>query len=126
MRGWPLGVVHVFPRVAPPVGKAGRPPLSIDLDDPSNLAAACQLCNRAKSTAVIGYDRDTGNWHPIFNPRQDQWYDHFDWSEDYLRIVGLTPTGRATVNQLQLNRATYRQQRRILRAAARGGDLPWP
>jgi hypothetical protein len=41
---------------------------------------------------------------PLFHPRQQHWGDHFQWSQDYLTVVGLTPTGRATVEALQLNR----------------------
>jgi len=39
---------------------------------------------------------------PLFNPRQQRWSEHFGWSEDGLRIVGLTPIGRATAVALQL------------------------
>jgi hypothetical protein len=34
-----------------------------------------------------------------------RWGDHFGWSADGLRVVGLTPTGRATIKQLKLNRS---------------------
>jgi hypothetical protein len=40
----------------------------------------------------------------LFNPRRDRWYDHFIWSVDQLYIVGLTATGRATVEALAMNR----------------------
>ena len=40
---------------------------------------------------------------PLFHPRKDVWSDHFRWSSDYLLIVGTTPTGRATVDQLRMN-----------------------
>ena len=39
---------------------------------------------------------------PLFNPRTQRWSEHFSWSVDGLRIVGLTPTGRATVAALHL------------------------
>jgi hypothetical protein len=38
----------------------------------------------------------------LFHPRRDLWPDHFAWIGPH--IVGLMPTGRATVNVLQLNR----------------------
>jgi len=41
---------------------------------------------------------------PIFNPRTQAWSDHFVWSKDGLHVVGLTPTGRATILELDLNR----------------------
>ena len=40
----------------------------------------------------------------LFNPRSDIWRDHFVWSVDRIHIIGLTPTGRATVSALALNR----------------------
>jgi hypothetical protein len=48
-------------------------------------------------------DPDTGTTVPLFNPRTQKWGDHFRWSEDGLRIIGLTPTGRATVLALHLS-----------------------
>jgi hypothetical protein len=41
---------------------------------------------------------------PLFNPRRDEWGEHFAWSVDSLSIVGLTPTGRATIEALTMNR----------------------
>lgn len=41
---------------------------------------------------------------PLFNPRQDNWSNHFIWSADGLFIIGLTPVGRTTVTALALNR----------------------
>jgi hypothetical protein len=40
----------------------------------------------------------------LFHPRNNAWNDHFVWSTDRVRIVGLTPVGRATVELLELNR----------------------
>jgi hypothetical protein len=41
---------------------------------------------------------------PLYNPREQHWTDHFTWNHDYTLVLGLTPTGRATVEKLQLNR----------------------
>jgi len=38
---------------------------------------------------------------------------HFAWSEDATRIIGLTPTGRATVEALQINRPQMVHLRRL-------------
>lgn len=43
--------------------------------------------------------------------------DHFVWSSDFVRILGYTPTGRATVEALRLNREGLINLRRILYAA---------
>lgn len=69
-----------------------------------NLAYACPLCNRLKWQKVHVPDPVTNNQVQIFNPRAEQWSDHFQWSEDYLHIIGITAIGRATVNALRLNR----------------------
>ena len=70
----------------------------------ANLCLACFHCNRRKSNAVSGIDPETGKEVPLFHPRSDRWNDHFMWSSDTLHIVGLTPTGRATVALLECNR----------------------
>src|SRR5436309_15286281 len=70
--------------------------------DESNLWLSCPLCNRAKADRVAGADPETGQVVPLFNPRTQRWAEHFRWSEDGIRIVGLTPTGRATVAVLHL------------------------
>jgi len=73
-------------------------------DDLGNLALACFHCNRRKSNRLEGSDPESAVVVRLFNPRRDRWRDHFIWSADGLRIVGLTPTGRATVEVLVLNR----------------------
>jgi hypothetical protein len=49
----------------------------------------------------------------LFHPRQQQWNEHFAWVAEGDRIIGLTPTGRATVKALQLNRDALLHTRRI-------------
>ncbi|BAZ46936.1 HNH endonuclease (plasmid) [Chondrocystis sp. NIES-4102] len=74
------------------------------VDSLENLALACFHCNRRKSNNLIGIDPQLEIKTPLFNPRCDRWYDHFIWSVDQLYIVGLTATGRATVEALAMNR----------------------
>ncbi len=73
-------------------------------DSLDNLALACFHCNRRKSNHLIGIDSQFGTEVPLFNPRSDRWDNHFIWSADGLLIIGLTATGRATVEALILNR----------------------
>ena len=73
-------------------------------DEPDNLALSCGGCNGHKYQKTEAVDPITGNMEPLFTPRNDDWSAHFEWDADYLRIIGLTPTGRATVNALHLNR----------------------
>ena len=73
-------------------------------DDAENLALACFHCNRHKAGRMTAVDLDSGETVLLFNPRQQSWADHFAWSPDGLRVVGISPEGRATVNLLTLNR----------------------
>ena len=51
---------------------------------------------------------------PLYNPRRQRWQEHFCWSEDYTQILGLTSTGRATVETLQMNRIGLVNIRQVL------------
>lgn len=72
-------------------------------DDLDNLCLACYLCNHHKQAQTSALDPKTGERSRLFHPRNDRWNDHFCWSPDGVRIIGITPVGRATVRALQLN-----------------------
>lgn len=72
-------------------------------DELENLCLACELCNQYKWTKTEFNDPQTGQSIALFNPRQQRWSDHFQWSKDGTEITGLTACGRATVAALQLN-----------------------
>ncbi len=86
-----LQVDHVHPIV-----KGGA-----DIED--NLCLACELCNQHKWTKTGEIDPQTGERVSLFNPRTQNWAEHFAWSADGTKIIGLTACGRATVNALKLN-----------------------
>ncbi len=69
-----------------------------------NLALACVFCSLRKGSRQIIADLETGKEIKVFHPRQQTWKEHFSWSG--VQIVGLTATGRATVNALDLNQLT--------------------
>jgi hypothetical protein len=92
------------------------PIVSGGTDDPDNLAFSCQGCNNQKYTHQTGLDPIYGHEAPLFHPRKNVWNDHFHWSDDYLLIIGSTPTGRATVETLELNRTGVLNLRRALLA----------
>ncbi len=69
----------------------------------ANLWLSCPLCNRYKGDKVIAWDPLSGQEVALYNPRTQRWADHFRWSEDGIRIIGLTPIGRATVSALHLD-----------------------
>ena len=77
-----------------------------------NLCLACRACNEFKSDLTEAVDPLTGETVPLFHPRQQNWTDHFTWSEDGTYIQGITTVGRATVLALQLNRAVIVVARR--------------
>ena len=72
-------------------------------DDADNLALACRNCNERRGNRVAGRDPETDVVAPLFNPRRERWAEHFVWDAARLRIVGRTPTGRATAELLDLN-----------------------
>lgn len=80
-----------------------------------NLALACSGCNSHKFKRIAAPDPIDGAETPLYHPRQQRWQDHFVWSEDFSEVIGITPTGRATVVALQLNRAGVVSLRRLLR-----------
>lgn len=86
-----LEIEHIIPRA-----RGGG-------DDETNLWLSCALCNRYKGAQVEADDLVTGAAVPLYNPRTDDWHEHFRWSADGVKIVGLTPAGHATVIALNLN-----------------------
>jgi len=81
-----------------------------------NLALSCHGCNQHKSKRTAAPDPVTGSRVPLFHPREQSWDEHFAWNEDFTLILGLTPTGRATIAALRLNRSGLVNLRRALRA----------
>jgi hypothetical protein len=76
---------------------------------------ACAYCNAAKGTNAAGFDPETDELVPLFNPRADTWADHFVWDGPIL--VGRTPIGRATIEVLGINRPERVEHRRLLSEA---------
>ena len=88
--GIPLTLEHILPKA-----KGGK-------NTEENLWLSCRLCNEAKGTLTEAPDPQTGEMTPLFNPRRQRWKAHFKWSDNGERIIGMTPTGRATVLALSL------------------------
>jgi hypothetical protein len=78
-----------------------------------NLCLACYRCNEFKGARVDGRDPLTGAVVPLFNPRALVWREHFAWTADGLHLLGLTTTGRATIEALRLNDDWLIRARRI-------------
>lgn len=101
----PFSIEHIHPRA-----KGGTNALQ-------NLALACQGCNARKYTATKALDPLTGELAPIYHPRQEAWGNHFAWVEDATKLEGLSPTGRATIQKMGLNRQALLNLRGLLFAA---------
>jgi hypothetical protein len=77
-----------------------------------NTAWACFQCNRFKGAAVAGYDHAGADVIRLFNPRRDEWSDHFSMEEGV--IVPRTRIGGITAEVLRLNDSRRIDARRLL------------
>src|SRR4051812_23783394 len=80
-----------------------RPAARGGTDDDGNLALACRACNLFKADHQTRRDHVTQAEVALFDPRTDRWDEHFRPDLDSGQLIGLTPTGRATVNRLNVN-----------------------
>jgi hypothetical protein len=67
----------------------------------NNLALACSFCNFHKGPNIASLDPESSALVPLYHPRRDLWREHFTWQATI--VVGLTATGRATVQLLAMN-----------------------
>jgi hypothetical protein len=72
-------------------------------DQLDNLCLSCATCNMSKAKATTALDPESNTITSLFNPRKQNWRDHFAWVDGGLRIIGLTSVGRATVLRLKMN-----------------------
>jgi hypothetical protein len=84
----------------------------------NNLALACVSCSLFKAAKVRVVDPQSQRRVAIFHPRRQHWDDHFQWTPTW-RVAGKTPTGRATISALKMNRKTIVEIRRQLAAMGR-------
>ena len=82
-------------------------------NDFNNLCLCCFWCNNYKHARTHALDARTGSITPLFNPRTDNWHDHFRWSPTYTRVVSRTARGRVTIEVLRLNRPSLVRARQI-------------
>ncbi len=84
-----------------------------------NLAFACVHCNRHKGPNIASIDPNSGQLTPLFNPRAQNWAEHFILDGAY--ILPQTAVGRVTVRLLNLN---HPDRVRVRRALIEAGDYP--
>jgi len=81
-------------------------------DNEKNLWLICSTCNNAKYNKTEDFDSKTRKNISIFNPRSQDWHEHFQWSKDGTKIIGKTAAGRVTIVVLNLNRERFIRVRR--------------
>jgi 5-methylcytosine-specific restriction endonuclease McrA len=82
-------------------------------DNLDGLCLACPSCNLSKAKATSAIDPETGDETPLFNPRKQEWNEHFEWIENGTVVQGLTTVGRATVNRLKMNQLRIVEARKV-------------
>lgn len=80
-----------------------------------NLALSCMRCNRYKGPNIGSYDPQTGELTPFFNPRTQNWHDHFQL--DGAIIQPQTAIARVTVKILCINDKSRIKEREQLQKA---------
>jgi HNH endonuclease len=75
------------------------------LTDLTNLAYACTTCNRSKGSDVgsIVMPLSRGLFSRFFNPRTDEWREHFKIDSNDILIVPLSDIGEVTARILGFN-----------------------
>lgn len=91
----PLEFEHITP-----VSKGGS-------NQVENLCLSCGNCNRHKASKTQGVDPETGQLTDLFNPNTQVWDEHFNWDEESIYLIGCTPTGRATIEALHINKVEF-------------------
>ena len=79
-----------------------------------NLALSCALCNQSKGSDISSIDPDTGEIEKLYNPRREQWAEHFQMAAENGLIYPITSIGRVTVRLLQMNRVENLLGRQLL------------
>lgn len=72
-------------------------------DEEENLWLACRACNSFKHAKTHGFDHETNQEAGLFNPRTQNWQEHFEFDRATGEINGKTSCERATVNALRMN-----------------------
>lgn len=94
---FPLQIEHVIPK------KHGGS------DAEWNLALACLDCNLAKGPNLAGREPGNEQLIPLFNPRTQDWIEHFE--RRGVLILGTSRVGRVTASVLNFNAEARLAQR---------------
>ena len=97
---FPFEVEHILPRAS-----------GVE-ETEAELALACRSCNVHKAARTSGTDPLSGTIVRLFNPRKDQWSEHFQALVATGEIHALTDIGRATIDRLKMNDEAQKTARR--------------
>ncbi len=98
---FPFEVEHIVPRI-----RKGE-------DADKNLALSCRACNLRKAISVDYEDPLTRTVVALYDPRRDDWDQHFRVDGDTGNLEGRTPVGRATIACLAMNSPAQQTARRL-------------
>lgn len=84
---------------------------------PENLALACFDCNRFKGSDIASIDPASRELTPLFNPRTQEWSEHFSIAGGLIRPR--TAIGRVTESVLKLNLQSRVEVREMLASVRR-------
>ncbi|WP_088890091.1 HNH endonuclease [Leptolyngbya ohadii] len=98
---FPFEVEHIIP-----LSRQGS-------NDEKNLALACRSCNLRKGNRISGLDPSSNTEVRFFNPRQDNWDEHFQVIPDSGEVIGRTPIGKTTAQCLEMNSPAQIAARRL-------------
>ncbi len=88
-----------------------------------NLALQCPACSLRKSSKTAAVDPESGDVVALFHPLLQQWEEHFLVEQDGT-CVGLSPTGRATIDALRMNDPLPRTARALQIATLARTNVP--
>lgn len=80
---------------------------------PDNLAYACSWCNWKKGPNIATILQPDHTLIPLFNPRVQNWFDHFSISYDGI-LIARSIVGQATIKLLELNHPDKIEERKSL------------
>ena len=97
----PFEIEHILPKAAG----------GTDVEE--NLWLSCGVCNSFKHAKTHAVDPETKIEIRLYNPRTQNWNEHFEFSNDNSEILGKTACGRATVIALKLNNPRAVKMRKL-------------
>lgn len=78
-----------------------------------NLCLTCAYCHKLRVHQEMAIDPLSTVQVSLFNPRRENWHEHFVWTSDFQQMAGLTAIGRATILHMRLHSKYYVNLRQV-------------